>query len=240
MKVLNFQILGKKSLQEDAFYISPDQKLFVVCDGVGGRDKGEVASNSIVKGIRDRYESSSSIDVSIEEVKSMVTDSIMNLNKMADEKPQLKGIGTTIALLFLTQSSCYTAHLGDSRVIMLENNTSAIWSTKDHSVVQELFDAGVLKSEEEMQSHPYRNRITNAIIAGEDKAVHVVFQQTPRIEDFNFVLVCSDGLLEHYTNEDLSKLLSKEDYKMEFKKLENQCYNFSRDNSTVILIKPKD
>ena len=89
-----------------------------------------------------------------------------------------------------------------------------------------------------MQKHPYRNRITRAIVANNTKISDVVFSEIPDIEKDDVFIVCSDGLLEHYTNDSLLNAFTNGDPEEVFLNLKTTCENNSKDNSTVILYKP--
>ena len=181
MIIKHFQTIGKKATQEDAFYISTDHRLFVICDGVGGRHHGDLASQSIVNELTRHYESPVSQKRTFGQIKKYLNASLQKLETLSDDQNELKGISTTLALLYIKDDQYHTAHIGDSRIILLSSTNTSFWSTKDHSVVQELYDAGVLKSEMDMRTHPYRNRITRAITASESSLEDITFQSTPKV-----------------------------------------------------------
>ena len=238
MILKHFQILGKKANQEDAYFYSQDHSLFVVCDGVGGRNGGEVASRTIVENIRKQYVSIADKKIDLTLINDMIRSAIEDLNEISTEQDTLDGMSTTLALLYVSNGRAYTAHIGDSRIRKLNQSNKEIWSTKDHSIVQELFDAGVLNSESDMQKHPYRNRITKAIVANNTKLSDVVFDEIPTIDNNDIFIVCSDGLLEHYTNNSLLDAFAKRDFEDVFFDMKMTCEKNSRDNSTVIIYKP--
>lgn len=236
MVVQHFQLLGKKSTQEDAFYISEDNKMFVVCDGVGGHVNGELASNEIVNNLQAQYESAC-LNNTVVDLAKMVENAIISLNEKAVMDSRLIGSSTTLAILYFeNERQALSVHIGDTRVILLRGNGTEYWATKDHSIVQELFDAGVLKTEDQMRAHPYKNRITRAITAGKEFSSDLCIQQVPAMERKDCFVVCSDGLLENYTNSDLQKLYDSNDSSAMPDILRDECEQNSKDNTTVMVI----
>ncbi len=235
MLVEHFQLIGKKSSQEDAYFISKDQRLIVVCDGVGGHTTGEVASRTIVQSIAKQYEdaceSSNLIDLS-----TMLNQAIQSLNNLAEHSPNLLGSSTTIALVYFDDDKINITHIGDSRVIMIRDRIEELWSTKDHSIVQELFDAGILKTQDQMRKHPYSNRITKAITAGKAFSDDIEIQKIPLMSVGDYLIVCSDGLLENYTNQDLYTIHRTNGSKEFANIIRSKCEESSKDNTTVIMI----
>lgn len=208
MVVRHFQLLGRKTTQEDAFYISDDNRMIVVCDGVGGHTSGELASNEIIRSIKMQYEASCSKNEPLD-LSELVSQATSSLNNTASKDPQFVGSSTTLAILFFKEdNSSNIAHIGDSRVILLREKSRNYWATKDHSIVQELYDAGVLKTEDQMRTHPYKNRITRAITAGKEISNDLTIQELHRMEEGDCFIVCSDGLLENYTNSELQLLFN--------------------------------
>lgn len=234
--IRSFQHIGKKANQEDSYFISDDQCLFVACDGVGGRSFGAQASATIVGQIGLQYQDVSNKKLDKIDIRIFIANAIDFLNSKAQKEPELLGASTTLALLYKKEEINIVAHIGDSRVIVLFANDQTPWSTKDHSMVQELFDAGVLTSEESMRTHPMNNRITRSITAGENHLDQVDIQSIPLKEKSTICLVCTDGLLEHYTTQDLADLFDTEGFDKAWEIIDQKCKDESRDNSTVISI----
>lgn len=236
MTVSSFQHIGNRSNQQDAYLVDKSNCLFVVCDGVGGRNKGEIASQTIIDYITVQFNQNPS-RVNAQYIKQTIQQALLHLNIKLERDPDLKGAATTIALLYISNSIAYTAHVGDSRVILFKKQENQLWSTKDHSVVQELFDAGVIKSEEEMNIHPLKNRITNAITCGKmPSSLKVSIHELRNIKSTDIFIVCSDGVLEHFTNGQIIKLLINSSAKDAFDTLKNTSLKHSKDNNTCIMI----
>lgn len=236
MIIKHFQLQGNKAEQEDSFFISPDNRLFVVCDGVGGSVNGKRASNTMVKVISEHYLAHETPIVDLGDLCTIIENSLDQFSVIAKCDSESSRMGTTMALLYLQGDRAYVAHIGDSRVVLIKKFSANVWSTKDHSIVQELLDAGILKDEEEMKSHPYRNRITRAISGSKTSINDVVFNEIKGIQKGDVFVICSDGLLENFTNEKLN-LSFKE---REFDQAINALYlasQSSRDNTTAIVVK---
>jgi protein phosphatase len=164
--------------------------LTIVCDGLGGNNAGEIASQLTVDTIYKHFKDSSGDDYN-EKIKS----SMIVANKVVYEKSttdsKLNGMSTTAEVLFIKDNKAYIGHIGDSRIYMLnENKLDQL--TKDHSFVQKLVDDGLL-SEKEAEFHPNRNIITRAI--GDGNSIEVDL----KIIDFKdkkniFFFVCTDGV----------------------------------------------
>ncbi len=232
MKVVSFQVLGKRVKQEDSYYISTDQKLFAVCDGVGGSSNGYFASNFITEKIDEKY-NSSAIN-SIEEFKSLVVSIINSLYNIIEEE-----VATTLTLLFIHDETAFISYIGDSRVYYI-SNAKDLWTvTKDHSFVQELFEAGVLNSEEEMRNHPMRNRITKAISSKTQlDEIDIEMELVEDLHPKDYFVMASDGVLENYSNQEIVDLFTNNYISIEqiCHEMEVICLTNSHDNSTCIII----
>ena len=202
---------------------------------MGGKEKGEIASQSIVDSIACQYEKLNGQNIEEDTLKKILKNAIHELTLKTLNDSSLFGASTTLALLYLLEKEAIVAHIGDSRVIHLMNHQ--YWATKDHSMVQELFEGGILKSEEAMQKHPLNNRITRAISAGTDNSDQIEIQRIQLSTNDNLFLICSDGLLEHYTNLSLASLFLEKGINQAWETIDQKCKNESRDNSTVILTK---
>lgn len=237
MQVYHFSNIGQRTYQEDNYYVSPDNKLFIICDGVGGQNNGSIASKVVVDKLVKKYNKfNNTLDE--KKIHHMIGKAKKALVKKAEEDSSMLGMGTTIALLYLDNNSAIVAHAGDSRVYY-KSSITKYWVTKDHSVVQELFDAGVIQSSKEMMNHPMRNRITNALIArNEENEFRVSISTILNVEKNSYFLMCSDGALENYSSKALIEHFnnSKITFENRWKIFENHCLNHSQDNNTCILI----
>ena len=165
--------------------------LFAVADGMGGHNAGEVASDLAVRTFHaeclSRLLTQTTISpLSILEAAVIRTNAIV-FNTAAQEG--LRGMGTTLTAALVIGNNLYVAHIGDSRCYII-NARETIQVTKDHSVVQQLVDAGIITAEEAMH-HPNRNEIT--------RALGYFRETTPDLYHLKLyagdhILLCSDGL----------------------------------------------
>lgn len=170
-------------------YESDDISIYIIADGMGGHNAGEVASKLAVENTISYIKSLDSIDdmesALIEGIK-IANEKIFRLAKMNEE---LVGMGTTITASLVRDNRMIVANVGDSGCyIMKYNGITKV--TKDHSLVQQLIDEGSI-TEEEAASHPNKNIITRAL--GTNISVEI---DTFEIDlcDIKKVILCTDGL----------------------------------------------
>ncbi len=209
----------------------------VVCDGMGGAVGGKIASSMAVDLITSKLSGCYRSGMQMSSVKNMLLSAITTANVVVFDKSRaefsLKGMGTTVvAAVVLSDGSFCVAHAGDSRAYLL-SQTEIKQLTKDHSMVQELYDKGNL-SEEQMKHHPNKNIITRALGVEED--IEIDFK-TGDLSSPQRILLCSDGLsnfVEEETMLSLSNGLDAEEYVNQLIKTANE--NGGTDNITAAVI----
>jgi len=217
-----------RTSNEDAFLV--EGRLFVVADGMGGHNAGEVASEMAVESLRraaanivDEATLSTALQQANEEIH---TESMVNHVR--------HGMGTTIAALAVTDNdTVLVANVGDARIYRWhEGNLARV--TKDHSYVQELVDEGVITLEE-ARIHPRRNIVTRAL--GIDAEVEVSTATLPVTIGARYVL-CSDGLVDEVTDSEISAILSRYESAQAATEALVTAANSAggRDNVTVIVV----
>ena len=157
MKVLSFSQQGSRNYQQDNLYISEEKQIFAVCDGVGGSADGFLASNMVVNSLQSQYPGHATLHD-----KDSIGDYLFDVLS-AFRHDQFEEIATTMTFLTIVGPTAFLYHIGGSRIFYNSPSRSKWYVTKDHSYVQELFEAGILTSENEMRTHPMRNRITKVI-----------------------------------------------------------------------------
>lgn len=177
---------------EDNFLVDPESGIWLVADGMGGHDSGDVASASIVEHLTAIGATSSAPDLRarFEERLSQAHAEIRRMSKMRGVT-----IGSTVAALLAIDGSFACFWSGDSRIYLVRGG-SITQLSRDHTEVQELVDQGVL-SPEEARSWPRRNVITRAVGVSEEAVID--FQQGEILPGDVFVL-CTDGLTAHVTD----------------------------------------
>jgi len=233
---------GKRENNEDYFYPqveqkTPNNKLFMVCDGVGGSARGEVASKLAVTAFSQYFANKPGLHVDEHYIDNALCYVEEKFDDYLKENPLAFGMGTTLTLLYFEHQKAIIAHCGDSRIYHIRNN-QIMYVTADHSLVSELVRDGIITAEEAV-NHPRRNVITRAI-QGTHKATKVDTFIQADVEAGDCFFLCSDGILESLDDDALISLLGNKEYSGEEKieKINEVCNANSRDNYTCILVEP--
>jgi serine/threonine protein phosphatase PrpC len=210
----------------------------VVCDGMGGAASGEMASDIAVKELI-RLASDELNDMSdLKRARSVIRNHMRYVNnilyKTALEKPNLSGMGTTVVCVYIVGKEALFVNVGDSRAYIInENKIEQV--TKDHSMVEVMVQNGQL-TKEQAREHPSRNIITMAL--GPDEDILPSCYECS-IEDEDIILLCSDGLSNMLTDEEIAKIVNK-DFENAPMRLINAANNAGGcDNITVVIMKHK-
>lgn len=240
MKISANTDIGKiRRSNQDSYAVGelPDGAVWaVVCDGMGGHAGGNVASSSAAERISQEIKRNYRENMSSASVKNMIEAAIVlaNLDIIdgAEKNSELEGMGTTAVVVVKTQTVCVAANVGDSRCYRIHNG-EVTQLTKDHSLVQEMVDAGLITAEESVH-HPRKNIITRALGISDD--VDVDFFDT-EFEPGDRLLLCSDGLSNHIADSDIFECVTGEDadsYADRLISLANE--NGGSDNITAVVI----
>lgn len=208
----------------------------VVCDGMGGANGGNVASETAVKVISDKLTSGYHIGMNDNSVKNLIVSAIeaanMTLFSMARNNEELSGMGTTVVLAVRNTDTLYISNVGDSRIYIV-SDSGITQVTTDHSVVQIMLDRGEI-SPEEAKDHPKKNVITRAL--GVDPDVRIDYSQE-QLNENDIVLLCTDGLTNYVDDETILDICRTEDkYKIADKLVELANENGGGDNVTVVTV----
>ena len=201
--------LGKRANQEDSIYpiegkATEDDRLFLLCDGMGGHEHGEVASQSICKSLSSFLLQHAVASEGLED--KLLSDALAyayeELDKLAIAG-DTRQMGTTLTLLYFHSNGCTAAHIGDSRIYHLRPSSHTIlYKSRDHSLVYDLYQAGEL-TYEEMKTFPQKNVITRAMIAGDRNHPKPDVINISDIQPGDYFYICSDGMLEQMEDEEL-------------------------------------
>lgn len=191
-----------RELNEDAFLDLSARGLWIVADGMGGHEAGDVASHMVVDRLRNVVSSEAFSDF-VNDVEDRVLDANHRLYSMANDGEEHKIIGCTLAGLLAHGRHCVSVWAGDSRVYRLR--AGALQQlTRDHSEVEELLQRGEI-SEESMASHAAQNVITRAVGGADRLYLEYTIDE---IRDGDRFLICSDGLYKELSSEDMRQELS--------------------------------
>lgn len=184
-------------------------RLAIVADGMGGHKAGDVASEMTVSSLKEIWENTEGIqtaDAAEEWLRSNILKVNTELFKHAQENSECDGMGTTIEAVIVTNLFTTVAHVGDSRSYIL-NPSGFSQITEDHTLVNELVRTGQI-SEEDAEHHPRKNVILRALGTELDVKIDI---KTIMFEEDDYLLLCSDGLSNKVTNEQMSSILQNED-----------------------------
>lgn len=238
---------GKRANNEDSIfprkgYAQLTDRLFMVCDGVGGSEKGEIASNLLSTYIHDYF-----TDVRVVAPNLVDAAYVEQAIRYAEQKmvayiranPNSRGMATTLTLLFIADNSALIAWIGDSRVYYVSPaNPQNNFITADHSLVAQLIASGNL-TEEEAKDYPQKSTILRAV-TGSDPA-KADFKVIPNLYPNDYFLLCSDGILESFDSKPLQSTLMQSDNTEEYnyrvtEKIFKNCQANSRDNFSMYLV----
>lgn len=189
--LVNDLLVSGVSMDRAACVQSPEAgQIYVVADGMGGHQRGEVASRTVLQVFKKRYQYIQKAG----DISEIMLSSKETLNMLARDDGNNYGMGTTVSGIFLADKDAVVFNCGDSRVYRLQGG-SLERLTRDHSVVQELADFGTI-TEDEMRSHPQKNIITSAVIADLRGSLPEFDVKTVGISGDSTFLICTDGLWE--------------------------------------------
>ncbi len=230
---------GGRQQNQDTLYpsnedVSDSSRVFLVCDGVGGGNKGEVASSIVCKEFGETFEGIESA----EQVDSLVEKSFERYKEKFGAYlnifPEGNGMSTTLTMACILSDSIIFIWCGDSRLYHVRDG-EILFRTKDHSLVSNLVASGEI-TEEEAEEHPQKNVIMRAVssdTAIDDIDTHIITD----IQDEDYILLCSDGLLECFNDKTISDLLTNENSMLKFDEvMEEVCHDKTADNYTMYLL----
>ncbi len=247
---LSFSEIGRKDNQEDCIYPSASEandrnRVFVLCDGVGGHENGEVASQTVCEVL------GSSLNHVLEAAPVVTADmfreALAHAYDELDKKDSggMKKMGTTMTCLCLHSEGCLVAHIGDSRIYHLrptctdveKGRLGIVYQSSDHSLVNDLLRAGEL-TEEEAQNYPHKNIITRAMQPHQERRCKADIFSFRDVREGDYFFLCSDGVMEQLTNEKLCSIVADKALNDEEKleAIRGVCAGETRDNYTAYLI----
>lgn len=226
--------LGQRSNQEDSIYPALGQKIpnngiFILCDGMGGHESGEVASQTVCQTMSSYILNHPDTDF----------DSALEAAYIAlDTKDNHaeKKMGTTLAFVKFDEDKCIVAHIGDSRVYQIRPSEKRIvYVTRDHSLVNSLIDCGELTPEEARHSKQ-KNVITRAMQPNQERRAKADVAILSDIKAGDYFYMCSDGMLEVSEDEDIVNVLSSDKTDEQKIKILKGVTQNNKDNHSAHLI----
>jgi len=224
---------------EDHIYPLPGQaslsdKLFIVCDGLGGQSFGDVASRLTCTVISDFLLNLDIYEICEKDIQDAVEAAVLKLKDYAVNARGAEKMATTLTLAFLQPNGIWLAWCGDSRIYHIRNG-SILWKSKDHSLVQHLLDSGRI-TEFEARYHPKRNVILQCISA-QNSITKIDTQFIADIVPGDYILLCTDGLLENISEIEIKNILEQNQLETDKKQLFlDYCIYKTRDNYSMYLL----
>lgn len=219
LQACNIWELGQRARQEDSIFppygkITAEDRLFVLCDGMGGHDAGDIASSTVAEAMGHAIlahvpnAEGPFTDDQFREALSEAFDALDSKDNGAAKK-----MGTTMTFLKFHSGGCTIAHIGDSRVYHIRSGATAaetriLFQTTDHSLVNDLVRVGEL-TPEEAKTSPHKNVITRAMQPNMERRPKADIYHTSDLAAGDYFLMCSDGILEQMEDENLQYIFSE-------------------------------
>lgn len=177
--------------------------LVVLCDGMGGHNAGEIASQTVCDDIIDNYQKQDPF-TDAQKIHDWILSAIHHAHQLvvqkSNESSNYEGMGTTIALVLCVDNQAYISHVGDSRVYLVGDEL--IQLTKDDTLVNVLVDSGTI-SQAEAKVHPQKNILLQAVGVSDGLNPSFIQKQIDR----GMLLICSDGLYNSLSDEQIINIL---------------------------------
>lgn len=216
---------------EDATELAARGHIFVVCDGMGGHEAGQIAAEQSCKRFIETYLGHPSA-----ESETAIRDAILAANRavldVARATPKWSGMGCTLTALIVVQDRAVVGHVGDSRVYRLRGGEIA-QLTSDHTYIEEAVKSGML-TREQAENHPYRHMVTRAI--GVDGTLEAEIL-TEELQPGDTFLICSDGLTNHVGDEAIAERLFESPSKACWDLVNAALADGGSDNTTAIVVR---
>jgi serine/threonine protein phosphatase PrpC len=228
-----------RNANEDAYGLSREDGIFLVCDGMGGAAAGEVASGITVETVLKHFEGwqdSAAHESPEEALREAILSANLDVFNRAAKDSRLHGMGTTLVCIALADHSAWVAHVGDSRCYRLRGDVLE-QVTLDHSLVEEQVRMGSITEDEALRS-PLRNVITRAV--GSTRNITADVAQLA-LQTNDLFLLCSDGLTRELNSDQMTKILVAEPDlpKACAALIEAANQNGGHDNITCLLLRIK-
>jgi serine/threonine protein phosphatase PrpC len=225
----------RRQANEDRYAMAPDLGLYLVADGMGGHQAGQVASEMAAEAAIRAIQALQGSTVSpAEKLRHAVACSNREIHTAAVRDSELSGMGTTLVAILVTEERMALAHVGDSRAYLVRAGRIRCL-TDDHSVVGELLRRQQI-TEADAREHPHRHVLTRALGVRET-AVPDLAELTPQAGDL--VLMCSDGLTAHLQDDEiLGLVVDQDDPQLACEALVNTANQRGGvDNITVLIVR---
>jgi len=220
---MQFTFLGtsdigrNRSHNEDWYLCNPEEKLFLVADGIGGQASGEMASKEAIRGIEEFVVRSRSEDLtwpiafrkdlSLEQNRLLAAATLANhrIHELANQNPSMEGMGTTLVGVIIEGDRLALVNIGDSRLYRIRDGQIQ-QITQDHTLVAEQEKMGLL-SKEEACKHPQKHILTSALGIWAIENIRIDISLVDILEK-DLYLLCSDGLNDMIADKEILTTVS--------------------------------
>lgn len=239
---LSIYEIGQRDNQEDAI-AQWKNRLFVLCDGMGGHEKGEVASQTVCQALVEWFSAHVNIEEPFldEQLCEALEYAYQQLDEYRSDSP--KQMGTTLTLLYIHKHGVTAAHIGDSRIYHLRFDVgqTVLYESRDHSLAFDLFQSGEI-SYEEMLNFPQKNIITRVMTPGKENRMRPDVVHISDIKSDDWLCLCSDGMEEQINTMGLGHFLRGSHYEEDEIKRDRliAATSNNQDNHSAWLIHIKD
>ena len=235
--------IGGRSNQEDSIFpvkgeANESTRLFLVCDGMGGHENGEVASGLVCSTFGKLIANVDHEGFTVEMFLDALNEAYDALDREDPDPQSMRKMGTTLTFLHLNDHEVVVAHMGDSRVyhVRPSEQNAIIYQSSDHSLVNELVRAEIITPEEAL-THPRRNVITRAMQPKLDPRHKADVRTFNDVQAGDYFFLCSDGVLESVSNDALVEILRRDVADVEkIEAVKALCAASSRDNFSAYLV----
>lgn len=193
----------KRKTNQDSICLYPEQLFFAVADGMGGHNGGDIASQMSVKIMPEYIEKNADIEPR-DLMSGVIRDVNARIHHHSEEKPELKGMGTTVSAIMFHGPQLFIGNVGDSRVYLIHNGM-LFQMTRDHSFVQEKLSMGIY-GRDDAALDKQKNVLVRSVGFEPDVAVDVY---SYRICKNDLFLICSDGLHGKVSDHDILYIVQK-------------------------------
>lgn len=231
MRSFGMSDIGLKRENNDDTFYNEDGSLgiYAVADGMGGYKGGKVASAIAIATLIDKVKRDTNLDFT-----ELFENISLEIGRESEKNPELKEMGTTLTFALSSGNEFTLAHIGDSRAYIIDGD-GIKQVTEDHTLVNALYRNGTI-SREELDTHPNKNVLLKAITAYEVEKPDVY---RFRLERGSYLLLCTDGLNEHLSDEDILGIFGKlrEPDEIAKKLIEDTLEDGGSDNVAVVIVK---
>jgi protein phosphatase len=235
--------IGGGSNNEDSVFpakgkATENDRFFLVCDGIGGHQNGEIASRIVCESFEAFLRNVDAVDFNRTVFQQALDYAYEQLNREDSTKGERK-MGTTLTFLYFHLKGVFMAHIGDSRIYHLRkqgDKTGILYKSRDHSYVNDLLRANIITAEE-AETHSKKNVITRAMQPHQENTSRADIYETEDVQEGDYFFLCSDGVLEQVNDTILCEIVaSQPDDKRKIDAIYDACYGHSKDNFSAYLV----